>query len=381
MLTLRADNRVLANNSKFAYLISNYQSNISSADVSNTEPFSVDTPILLSDWGQTDAEALVVNTIAGMTISFGDSNNIATTTSYPHPESTKVTALQFNQIRFFWTAALGTIADETPTFDSNTPLTDWTALDPSSYYSTYSDTAHSTGFGWFQYKNSISGETSQESNAIPYLGFNLNTAQQVFVDFDSSLNTNELKLVSVAEKFSWLNEALAVLKNKLNLTNVEFTVSTPQTVTTTANTTEYILPDDFSDIVEFTGATYLPIDFIPVSQVMTNNGKMPSITGYYLRGRYLGLSPTPTDTGTVYHYTYRAKAVRVTNLSTYIDLPDNMFYSLKDWMMYRAYMKFNNPLAATYYQGFKNAVDLFMQSAVKRNANLDTWGIDPSSNA
>jgi hypothetical protein len=72
--------------------------------------------------------------------------------------------------------------------------------------------------------------------------------------------------------------------------------------------------------------------------------------------------------------------VRVTSLSTYIILPDDAFYSLKDWMRYRACLKFNNPLATAYYQSFKNDVDLDIQSSVKRNANLDCFDISSESN-
>jgi hypothetical protein len=382
MINLRADNRTLVNNAKFAYLTGNNQSNAATLDVSNVEPFEVGTPILLSEIGQTDAEILKVNAISSETITLGDVDNIATSTTYSHPESTRMIALQYDQIRFFWTAALGTIADENPVFSDSTPLTAWTSLDPTSFYSTYADTAHSTGFGWFQYKNALTGETSLESNPIPYAGFTLNTAQQVFADFDSMLNTNELKLVSTADKFNWLNEALAVLKNKLNLTNVEYTVSSMQTITSVASTAEYELPADFADIVEFVDEDNVTVDFIPVSQVMSYNGTNPTTTYYYLRGRYIGLSPTPTTAtaGDLYYYRYRAKATRVTNLSTYIDLPDNAFFTLKDWMMYRAMLKFTNPMANTYYQSFNNAMNLYIQSAVKRSANLDSWDIASTAN-
>jgi len=379
MITLRADNRVLVNNAKFAYLIQNYQSGVSSVELSNIEPFSVDTPILLSEMGQAGAAILKVRTISGTTITIGDVNNIATTTAHAYPESTKVTALSFDQIRFFWTAALGTIADETPTFSDGTPLTDWIDLDPSSYYTTYPDGAHSTGHGWFQYRNASTGETSLESNPIPYAGFSGNTVQKIFKDFDSGLNTNELKLVSMAEKFSWLNEALAVLKTKLNLTSIGYFVSAPQTITTISGTAEYILPDDFSDIVEIVDSDGEPIDFIPVSQKLVYNGTNPSVIKYYLRGRYIGISPTPTSVET-YTYTYRAKATEITSLSTYLDVPDSAFYALKDHMMYRSCLKFGNPLATIFYQSFKNAVDLSVQSAVKRDNSLESFGITPESN-
>lgn len=373
MINLRADNRILVGNAKFAYLLNNYQSNTATVEISNTEPFIVTGPILLSEMGQTDAEVMKINAINGNVITLSDVNNIPTSTAYSHPESTKMIALPYDQIRFFWTAVTGTIADENPVFDQSNPLTSWEALDPSSFFSTYGDANHATGFGWFQYRNSTTGEVSNQSNPIPYAGFTMNTAAQLFADFDSLLNTNELKLVSNNDKYSWLNEAMALFKNKLNLTNSEYTVSIPQSITTVAGTAEYILPDDFADMVEFTDVNGTPISYVPVSQVLTNNGTLPTVSRYYMRGRYLGLSPAPTTAGVIYNYTYRSKSGRIQSLSTYIDLPDNAFYCLKDWMMYRAYMKFNNPLATAYYQSFKNFIDLYMQASVKRNANLDTW--------
>ena len=381
MVTLKADNRSLINNSKFAYITQNYSKNVSSLEVSNTEPFIVTTPIFFGDVGKTNAEILKVRSISDDVITLGDVNNIATSTKYDHPESTKIYALQYDQIRFFWTAALGTIADEDPIFSDANPLTAWTTLDPTSFYTTYSDSSHSTGFGWFQYRNAITGETSQESNPIPYTGFASNTVRQVFADFNSSMNTNELRLISNSDKFTWLNEALADVKNKLNLSNVEYTVSTPKTLTTIAGTAEYPLEDDFSDLVEITDGVNGPISFISVADVMENNESLPTVTKYYLRGRYIGFSPTPTASGDLYYYTYRAKSTRVVSLSTYIDLPDNAFYALTDFMLYRAAMKFKDPLASVYYQSFKNSVDLYIQSGHKRDANLDSIGISSSSNA
>lgn len=337
-----------------------------------------------------------INTTTG-DIGLGDINGNSTATIQAHAESTKVTFLPYNQVKFFWTAATGTIADENPVFDSNNPLTGWQALDPSGYYTTYADSANSTGFGWFEYKNSVTTEVSQPSNPIPYLGFSGNTVANVFSDFESLLNVRELKLVSLADKFSWLNEALALFKNKLNLTNVEYTVSTPQTISILSGINEYQLPADFSDIVEITTglntSTTVGIDipFMPVSRALSYGGNFQGgwyggfniglgIVYYYLRGRYIGFTPTPTS-ATTYYYTYRAKASRVTSLSDYIDLPDNAFFCLKDFMMYRARSKFSDPSASTYYQAFADAVSLYMQASVKRNANLDTFDITPESNA
>jgi hypothetical protein len=306
-----------------------------------------------------------------------DKDGVGDATAYAHTESTKVYVIPYNQIRFYWTAAAGTIADEDPTFGTDNPLTTWVDLEPTSWYTTHEDSTKGTGFGWFVYQNSVLAEASQESNPIPYAGFDYNTVANIFEDFDSLLNVNELKLVSMADKFSWLNEALALVKNKLNLTSAEYTVSTEQTLTLVDGTAEYELPADFADLIYLKddSSPESEVPFMKIKDAATYQGTTPH---YYIRGRYIGIVPTPGSGS--YKYRYRAKASRVTSLSTYIDLPDNAFYALKDFMMYRASLKFNNPLAQTYYESFINAVNLYIQSAIKRDADEDSWGIADHAN-
>lgn len=384
MITLLADNRTLANDAKYSYLNDNYASGVSTIQIANTSGFAADSFIIVGEFGNEDAEIFRIGTVNSSTgdITLKDADGNATTTKFAHPESTKVIVTQFDQIRFYWTAALGTIADETPTFATTTPLTSWAQITPAEWYTTYDDSDHSTGFGWFVYRNSVTSVSSQTSNPIPYAGFSQNTVAAVFADFDSLLNVNELKIVTLSEKFAWLNEALALLKNKLNLSNAEYFVSTTQTLSIVSGTAEYQLPDNLADMVEITDnqntstSVGYPIPYISVSKALSYTG---DVTHYYLRGRYIGFVPIP-DAATTYYYRYRAAATRVTSLSDYIILPDGAFFSLKDWLMYRACLKFNNPLANTYYQSYTNSVNLYIQSSVKRDANLDSWSASPESN-
>lgn len=398
MLNLQSDNRILVANAKYTYLTQNYASGVSTVNVANTEPLAVDSFIILGEFGHADAEIfriISLNTATG-DIGIGDENGVSTSTIHAHPESTKVTVLPYNKVKFFWTASTGTITDEDPTFDSNNPLSGWTDLDPSSYYTNYADSINLTGFGWFEYRNSVTTEVSQESNPIPYIGFSLNTVTNVFADFESLLNVRELKMVSLADKFAWLSEALTIIKNKLNLNNSEYFVSIPQTITILPGVNEYLLPDDFCDLVEITTGLNTPttigttIPFMPVSKALSHGGTSNGgwlggynmsfgVTYYYIRGRYIGFVPTPTTGGT-YYYTYRKKATRLTSLSDYIDLPDGAFFCLKDWMMYRARQKFSDPSASVYYQSFADNISLYIQSSVKRSANLDVFDISPESN-
>lgn len=200
----------------------------------------------------------------------------------------------------------------------------------------------------------------------------------MFFDFDSLLNVNELKLVTIAEKFSWLNEALSLVRNKLNLNNTEYFVSTEQSLSITSGTAEYILPNDFSDLIYIHDGTNSkePIPYMNVQKAGSYTG---TVTHHYLRNRYIGFVPTPDET-TTYKYKYKSKATTVSSVSTYIDLPDDAYYALKDFMMYRASLKFENPKGQTFYESFINSLNQYIQASVKRDANLDSWEPAPWAN-
>lgn len=385
MISLSADNRFLTEGARFAFLTDNYSAGVSTINVTVVTGFNVDDFILIGDFGQETAEIFRIASVNASTgdIVLHDKNGNGASLLYGHAESSKVYQLEYNQIRFYWTASSGTISDENPVFDTSNPLTGYVDIDPSALYSTYADVTHSSGFGWFTYFNSTTLTISTNSNPIPYGGFDANTTASVFADFESMLNVSQFKLVSRADEFSWLNEGLSLLKNKLNLTNVEYTVGLPVTLSVVAGTQEYQLPSDFSDMisVSFSSNAFSPVSipFLPVYKI----DSYPSLntTVYYLRNRYIGFAPLPTSSFTV-QYRYRARAVRVTSLSDYIDLPDNAWYALKDWMLYRAMQKFSNPSAAAQYlQSFTNSVNMYMQSSVKRDSNLDSITIDRCANS
>lgn len=375
MIVLRSDNRFLVENTGFSYLVENYSSGVGTVTLVNTEGFSVDDFIVIEEMGKETAEIFRIETLNAITgvITLADSAGSSTVTVHSHSESTKVHYLPYNQIQFYWTAAAGDITDENPVFDIGTALGSLVDIDPTGWNTNYTDNSNSTGFGWFRYKNSVTTELSPESNPIPYAGFERNTVAEVFADFDSQMNNKELSLVSLDEKFRWLNEALALLQNKLNLNNAEYFVSTSQTLSVVSGTQEYILPNDFSDLVSITNQDSIyeskNLDFISINKKDGYNG---TDQRYYLRNRYLGIVPVPTTDVTL-HYTYRKKSLRVESLSEYIDLPDNAFYTLKDFMLYRAHMKFMNPIAKEFQEAFTGMVNLYVETSVKRDANQDSW--------
>ncbi len=338
--------------------------------------FAVGALLLLGNIGSEDAEIVIISIVNSNTGLITTSTN----TLFAHSESTRVTVLPYNQIRFFWTS--------TTTFDVNTPLTGYTGIQVSDWFSTYSDQGHSTGYGWYAFYNSQTATLSQPSNYIPYAGFTQNTTEDLLNDFFSMLNNKELRLVTREDALSWASEGYSRIRNKLNLTNVEFTASAIQSLAITAGTYEYPLPDDFDHLVAILlgldvtnpaiGLNFFKsdIEFIPLTQAFNYKG---TTQRYYIRGMNIGFIPSPTSDAT-YHYIYLAKAARLSSNTDTITLPNNGVYIIKDWMLYRAYLKFNNPLSQTYYKVFQEGLNDMVTAAVKRDANLDTFGITHEAN-
>jgi hypothetical protein len=271
---------------------------------------------------------------------------------------------------------------------TGTPLTGYVNIQPSDWFSSYNDESYSTGYGWYCFYNSVTTILSQPSNYIPYTGFGQSTTEDILSDFFSMLSNKELRLVTRDDALSWASEGYNRIRNKLNLTNIEFTSSPVTQLAISSGTYEYTLPTDFDHLIAIltnlnqtnpAGGLNLfksDIEFIPLTQAFNYKG---TTQRYYIRGSVIGFVPTPT-TDSTYWYVYQQKAGRLNSNTDLITLPSGGEYVIKDWMLYRAYMKFNNPLANTYYKVFQEGLNDMIVSSVKRDANLDTFGITHETN-
>ena len=359
-------------------MTSNYSSGQGIINVLNTtdSDFAINSYLLLGTFGSENAEVVQ---IASINTNTGDINLVAPT-NFAHPESTRVTVLPYSQVRFFWTAA--------QTFDTNTPLTGYINLQPSDWFTQYSDESQSSGYGWYIFYNPITLTASQPSNPIPYAGFNSNNVEMILNDFFSLLNNKELKLISREDALSWMNEANNVIRNKLNLTNIEFNTSAPQTLTVVPGTIEYPLPNDFDHLVSLVsgsdpsnpgsnlGILKRQVEYINLRNAYTYSGFTPR---YYIRGMYIGIIPNQIQNLTLI-YLYQSRPTRLSLNSDILVLPNAGEYAIKDWMMYRGYSKAQNPNATVYYKSFNDNMNQMIVSAVKRDASLDTFGIIREAN-
>lgn len=371
-VTLKADNRALVSNARYSYLSTNYSSAVATISVLNGSIFSADQYVLIGNFGSSSAEILKIRSVSGNDLTFKDESDVQTNTVQAHPESTRIYALPYNQVKFYYTA--------TSTFDTLTTLAT-SNVSASEYFTAYTDGAHASGYGWFVFYNQESSAVSTNSNAIPYSGFSGATVKKTLDNFFSLLNNKELKLISMEDAMSWLNEGYSIARNELNLVNTEYNTSDEQTLAVTPGVAEYALPVDFSNLVYIRQTTsdavgLDPISFAEVPKFLLYGSPKAR---YYLRGLYLGFVPTPAE-ATTYKYRYQTKVTDLDGYDDIIDLPDNGHYAVKDFMLYRAYQKLTNPNSSVYYKVFRDWLDRIKMSSVTRDKSTDSWGIADIAN-
>lgn len=378
-IILEADSRALTQASKYSALVTNYQPGVTDFFVLNAtdSDFTTNAFILLSQFGAEDAEILTIANVNNQT------GEITTTTPtlFAHAESSRVSVIPYNTARFFWT--------QTETFSIANPLSGFVPIQSSDWFTSYSDESHASGYGWYAFYNTITSVYSQPSNAIPYIGFDTDMVEQILSDFFSMLNNKELRLVTRADALSWASEGYTRMKNKLNLSNIEYSASPVQILNLMPGVIEYPLPFDFDHMIAI-GCGVNPsnpvitdwrirgkIDFIPLTEAYTYNGTGPR---YYIRGAYLGILPPPQNTA-YYFYIYGQKAMRLTLNTDVVYLPNGLEYVIKDWMLYRAYTKFQNAgMATASLTAYTNGLNDAIIASVKRDANNDVWGITREAN-
>lgn len=375
--SLEADNRILTDAAKYTYLAYNYVSGTSSLTVLNaTEPvFATDAYLLLGNFGSETSEIVKVSSVNSTTGAI----TLSASTRFAHQESTRVTVIPYNQVKFYHTT--------TEVFATTTLLATYD-IQASDWNTTYNDSTYTTGYGWFVFYNSTTTATSNESNSLPYAGFDRDTVEDILNDFFSLLNNKELKLVTRDDALSWLNEGYSIMRNKLNLSNVEFSASELTSLSVTSGTSEYTLPTDFYQLSSITGGLNtsdptsvggmgkFTISYISLREAFSYTG---NDTRYYIRGSKIGFLPTPQQDVT-YYYMYLKKSDKLTSNSEALNLPDNGFYAIKDFMLYRAGRKFGNPNYMNDYKAFMKSLDDMVLAAADRDANLDECGIASYAN-
>lgn len=197
--------------------------------------------------------------------------------------------------------------------------------------------------------------------------------------FFSLLNNKELKLINNTDAFSWLNEAYSIALNELNLVNREYTGSDEYDVTTADAIKEYELPASFSDLLSIVDSSGQELGRIELTEVSEYDSSSSNVPVYYLRGDYLGFSPTPSSVA-VYTIRYTQKSTALNSFYDIIEFPDNNFYCVKDYMLFRAAAKLNKQDGEIHRQIFMESLQRMKLTSIKRDGGVDSWDLAQSVN-
>lgn len=459
-MILTSNNRDLITDAKYSFLNDNYASGNTSLVVENSSEFKPNDFVLFGEIGSSSAEICQISSIT-----FASNTLVLTrNTKYSHSESSKVTVLKYDQVRFYRTAtatyatttpvlAYIVLGDETtqiditntagttyrytydttgtnPDFEKHIQIgytiitnganftaanndtfvvtgvgtnyfevtnatgvaennktigtgsilvnTNYHDIDPTGFTTKVDDITNTTGFGWYTLYNSYTSTAATNSSAIPYAGFAENSVRAIIDGFYSLLNNKEQKLISSSDAFSWLNEGYSIAVNELNLTNQEYTTSSETDITIVASTQEYALEDDFSDVITVNDENGYKIEKMDVRDTEERDVYTFNDVRYYIRGAYIGFSPVPTTSAT-YTMRYLAKSGTLDSYYDTIDLPENNFYCMKDYMLFRAAPKLNRSDGQLFKTSFDESIQRMKLTSVKRSTDRDSWGFDEAS--
>ena len=368
-ITLRAKNSNLTIGAKYSYLNNNYASGITEIIVSSSSGFIADQYVLLGKWGSETSEIIQIDSVASDTHTL----TLKVATKFAHSESTKITIITYNQAKFYQTAS--TVFDATENYLG--------AIDvqADSLDTIYQDSVNTTGYGWFKFYNETNSKITVESNAIPYGDFAANTAKKIIDGFLRSLNQKDSKLISLTDAFEWLSEGYSIATTELNLVNREYkaTVSTDQIVT--HGTIEYDFPTNCSEILSIWDETNSKeVRECSLEDVDKYNSDLySSDVRYYIKGEIIGFVPDSENTIT-YKLTYISKPAAITSYTDTIDLPDNKFYIMKDFLRFRAAEPLGKQNGQMYYELFMKSIEDMKMASVRRGGDPDSFEIDPYCN-
>jgi hypothetical protein len=398
MIVLRADNRELIKNAKYSYLLTNNPSNVGTSTaitLVNSVYFEPNDFILIGDFGSETTEVFKVDTVNHSTheITLMDRLGIPATTKFAHAESTRITILPYDQMRFFHTSvptyippAHTPVYPVEPLIDTLHPLTAYIDIEPNRWESIVYDETYSTGWGFFIWYNSHTTFGSKPSNPIPYVGFGYDTAQSVIESFYDGLNNKETAVVTKEQAFRWLNEGYAIMRNKLNLSNSEYAASLEVPITIYAGEPEARLPGDFSDLISVRPANPLPLnnvkntlDPISLRDIPDYNTFRANEIRYFLRESYIGLYPTVQNDTTIY-IRYTRKSDKLNSYDDIIYLPDNGYIALQNYMLFKSSLKFKDGNATGYKALFDDWCKDLILFAHDRDNTPDSWGIANNAN-
>jgi len=368
-IVLKVSNSSLLQNAKNSFLNNNYSSGVTTLVVTNSAGFNALDYLLIGEFGNETSE--IVQIAAGGVNTTTHTLTLVSATKFSHAESTKITILKYNQVRFYRTT--------TTTFSASSPVTGYLDIQPDSLFTIGYDTTNTTGYGWGLFYNETTLAVTVNSNYIPYVNFGVDTVKKLIERFYSRLSITEQKLITTTEVMSFLSEAYSVARNELNLSNKEYNAEDAYDLATVAATAEYALPTNCSQVLSiWNDDNDREIASMQVKDAEGYNNNSSNITKYYLRGNFIGLVPTPTAVVN-YKVRYLTKSAVLTSYSDIISLPNNNSYILINYVMYLAAPRLKRTDGLTFYKMFFEDINR-LKIGARRDGGTTEFGISPECN-
>jgi hypothetical protein len=181
-----------------------YSSGVSSFTVYSISQFAVNQVLLIGEWGNEGTEIVLTH---AATSPSGETVTLASPLAKSHTKDTPVSIIPFDQIEFHHSLTL----TGSKSLLGTSPYT----IDPEQDEMTYEDATNTSGYYFTRYKNSITGNYSDYSDGIPYLGLPNNTVGYAIDTAMNELNQPFTERLTFPMLIGFAKQMLRLVRGKL----------------------------------------------------------------------------------------------------------------------------------------------------------------------
>lgn len=225
---------ILADENEKTYLTNQEVAGTNVLRWKNPNPFLSSWAVQVGKTGNKQSEVVIL----GTAIPSGTAGTLTGNTLYEHPTDTPLYAIKYDQVVFERSTA--------GTTGTASPMTNGTiTIEVDSPYSLFDDTTGSSSYGYrTYYRNSVTGETSTESDWITLAGFSFYSLGRMRQRVKDGLQDASY----IPDDYiidDWLNEWNQQMNNALNDVNEDYSIGTTSVAYTSSNEFGTISETDF----------------------------------------------------------------------------------------------------------------------------------------
>lgn len=215
-------------------LKADYASGVSVVTIYSISQFGVNQVLLFGEFGSEGSEIVKTHTV---TAPSGFTVTLASALTKPHQKDTVVSILAFDQIEFSYAATLT---------GAKSILLGPTNIDPEQDEMLYEDSAHTSGYYFTRYYNTLTTVYSDYSDGIPYSGLPTNTIGYAIDTAMQELNQEFTEKLTFPMMIGFAKQMLKLVRGKLKSWN-RYTSYDQNFGTVSQGVRRYAIPSDVYD--------------------------------------------------------------------------------------------------------------------------------------